>query len=121
MSNNLNDYQRGGNFMNGFLLGVLIGGGVIFLLGTKKGKQILKIIREGGLEGISEIGDLIEDIEEEHEMQSEEQVPHTNGSATNGHAHHPVVQSAPSEEESSTISKIKTTGRRFFKRVPKRE
>lgn len=121
MSNNSNDSQRGGNFFNGFLLGALIGGGVVFLLGTKKGKQLFKTITEGGFEGISEIEDLIEDIEEEHEIQSEEPLPQANGHTANGHAnnHSQVVHHAPSEGEVSAISKLKSTGRRFFKRVPK--
>jgi len=29
-------------FFNGFLIGALIGGGVVFLVGTKKGRRLLK-------------------------------------------------------------------------------
>ena len=43
-----------GNFFNGFLLGLLVGGFIVFLLGTKKGKRILKEISENGLDNISD-------------------------------------------------------------------
>ena len=35
--------------------GAIIGGGLVFILGTKKGKKILKMITEEGVEGLSEI------------------------------------------------------------------
>ncbi|OGH08065.1 MAG: hypothetical protein A2171_01160 [Candidatus Levybacteria bacterium RBG_13_35_9] len=40
-------------FFDGFLMGLLIGGAAVFLFGTKSGKNLLKIISEQGLEGIS--------------------------------------------------------------------
>jgi len=46
MDNNGN--RSGNNFFSGFLLGALIGAAVVFLLGTKKGKKILKAISEEG-------------------------------------------------------------------------
>lgn len=46
----MNNSNGSGKFINGFFWGALIGAGVIFLLGTKKGKQILKVISEEGLE-----------------------------------------------------------------------
>ena len=45
------------NFFSGFLLGLLIGAFVVFLLGTKKGKKLLKVISEGGQDNISNILD----------------------------------------------------------------
>ena len=44
MNNNPN------RFLDGFLWGAIIGGGLVFLLATKKGKKILKMISEEGLE-----------------------------------------------------------------------
>lgn len=66
MSNNESGHQ-GGNFLQGLLWGAIIGGGIVFLLGTKKGKRLLKIITEEGLENISDIGELVEDELEEYE------------------------------------------------------
>ncbi len=44
-----------GKFINGFFLGFLIGAFVVFLLGTKKGKKLLRAISEGGIDNISNI------------------------------------------------------------------
>lgn len=46
-----------GKFFNGFLLGLLVGAFVVFLLGTKKGKRIWKAISEGGVDNISNLLD----------------------------------------------------------------
>lgn len=40
-----------------FLLGVIVGAAIVFLLVTKKGKRILRIISEKGLENISDFLD----------------------------------------------------------------
>ena len=53
MNNDTN--KSSGNFFSGFLLGALIGAAVVFFLGTKKGKRILKTISEEGLDNISNI------------------------------------------------------------------
>ncbi|MGH7245472.1 MAG: hypothetical protein ACREGI_00895 [Candidatus Levyibacteriota bacterium] len=66
-----NHHHSGHAFMNGLLLGAVIGGGLVFLLGTKKGKKVLKIITEEGLEGVSELKELIENQDEEYEEEDE--------------------------------------------------
>ena len=50
-----NNNKSNGNFFSGFLLGVLVGGFLVFLLGTKKGKKLLKAISEEGLDNLSGI------------------------------------------------------------------
>lgn len=52
-----NNNQNEGKFLSGFLLGLLVGGFVVFLLGTKKGKKLLKAISEDGIDNISNILD----------------------------------------------------------------
>lgn len=52
-----NDNQNEGKFLSGFLLGLLVGGFVVFLLGTKKGKKLLKAISEDGVDNIFNILD----------------------------------------------------------------
>lgn len=47
--------NKGSKFLNGFMIGSLIGAGAVFLLGTKKGKEVLKLISEEGLDNISSI------------------------------------------------------------------
>ena len=39
-----NNHKSGGNFFSGFLLGALVGAGLVFLFGTEKGKKVLKAI-----------------------------------------------------------------------------
>lgn len=56
MDNNNPSASSGqGKFSNGFLLGFLLGAAVVFLLGTKKGKRLLKAISEEGIDNISNI------------------------------------------------------------------
>lgn len=57
--------NHGNRFFDGFLWGAMIGGGLVFLLGTKKGKKILKMITEEGVEGLSEILEAQMDEEED--------------------------------------------------------
>lgn len=53
----MDDNNSQGKFFNGFLLGLLVGAFVVFLLGTKKGKRIWKAISEGGVDNISNLLD----------------------------------------------------------------
>lgn len=41
-----NGSGHGSNFFSGFLVGALVGAAVVFFLGTKKGKRLLKAISE---------------------------------------------------------------------------
>ncbi len=50
-----NNNNSGNNFFSGFLLGALVGAAVVFLLGTKKGKRLLKAISEEGIDNISNL------------------------------------------------------------------
>ena len=47
--------MNNGKFSNGFLLGLIIGGGAVFLLATETGRNLMKIISERGMDGIAEI------------------------------------------------------------------
>lgn len=77
MDKNNKDCQHGhhgGGFSTGFLFGFILGGVVVFLLGTQKGKQIMQTLAENGFEGIS---DILEDEEDDGEY--EEYVDDTPG------------------------------------------
>jgi hypothetical protein len=74
-----NNDKAGNNSSGGFLLGVLVGAAIVFLLGTEKGKRILKIISEKGVNNISNMleeagrsAGLDEIAEEESEVSLEE-------------------------------------------------
>lgn len=86
------------NFFNGFLWGAIIGGGLVFFLSTKKGKNLLKTLSESGLEELSE---LVEKQFDEEEYFDEE--------ASNGNG---IVKQTkePERKESRPIHK------RFFRR-----
>lgn len=94
-------------FSTGFLLGLLIGGGAVFLLGTKTGKNLLKIVSEQGLDGlISVLEDYnLEDLEEYEEEVEEPQ----SESKSNGHVKEERVEKMEVKDQ--------TPKKRFFKRV----
>lgn len=58
-------------FSDGFLLGLIVGGAAVFLLGTKKGKYILKTLTEQGFEGLGEIA---KDLENEAKKETKVQL-----------------------------------------------
>jgi hypothetical protein len=76
MNNDLSTSSRqGNNSFNTFLLGIIVGAAIVFLLGTEKGKKILKVISEKGLDNISNLleeadksTNLDEVLEEENEV-----------------------------------------------------
>ena len=88
--------HNGSGFMNGLLLGVIIGAALVFFLGTKKGKKLLQAITDEGFEGMGELKALLtEDMDVEEEEASVEMPVHPDMS-----------------DETRPTSKVK----RFFKR-----
>ena len=63
----LPQHHGSGGFMNGLILGILIGAGLIFLFGTKRGKQVLKAITENGVESLSDLTEILQNTEFEDE------------------------------------------------------
>lgn len=57
-----------GRFSDGFLMGAIAGGALVFLLGTQKGNKVLKLIME---EGRASLGDLMDEFEEYKEQAKE--------------------------------------------------
>lgn len=106
MNNNNNPTAgsgQGNNFFSGFLLGVLVGGVIVFILGTKKGKKLLEAISEEGKENISSILDKASKIDNWDE-ESEE--PPMSGEEVKG--------------KENPIEAVKPKIRRFFRGVSKR-
>lgn len=96
-----NNGSRGG-FFNGFVLGFILGAAVVFLLATKKGKKLLKIITEEGLDKVSDLEELLEEKDEKSEVQEIiKPKKHTNGE---------------SKIPTASFNNIASTGRRFFRR-----
>lgn len=93
-------------FSNGFILGLIIGGGAVFLLGTKTGKNILRIISEEGFEGLLTLLEDYElaDVEDDGEVYREKSESNSNGVSKEVGV---AVESAPAPKK------------RFFKRIRK--
>jgi len=70
MQNN-NSRHHESKFFNGFLLGLIVGGAIVFLLATKKGKRILKLISEEGLDNLTNILENYEEKEDEKRIKKE--------------------------------------------------
>ncbi|QQG40905.1 MAG: hypothetical protein HYV37_01105 [Candidatus Levyibacteriota bacterium] len=98
----MNNNNSGNGFSHGFILGALIGGGIVFLFGTKKGKKLLKTITEEGLEGIAELENLAEDEIEEYENSDD------------------VVQKQPSTKPQENLNEVTSSAKRFFKGIHKK-
>jgi gas vesicle protein len=91
--------MNNGRLSNGFILGLIIGGGAVFLFGTKTGKKLLKKFSEEGWEGLTEILEEVDMGEYEEEPVEE---------ATNGE----LKEEVPEE--------VKVTSKkRFFKKSSK--
>ena len=100
--------QHDSKFTLGLLLGLIVGGGAVFLFGTKTGKNILKIISEQGLDGILNLLEEynFDDLAEYEEVESEE--------AADLQEEH---QGEEEKEESNGESK--PSKKRFFKKIRK--
>jgi gas vesicle protein len=47
------------HFLDGLLLGTVVGGAAFFLLGTKKGREVLKIVKEEGKGRFGSFDDIV--------------------------------------------------------------
>lgn len=106
------DNRHGGSgFFNGFILGLLVGAGIVFLFGTAKGKRVLQMLLEQVEENteLSELLEIPEGEEDEYfdaieadpedeiaaepteeDIRHEFQNGHKNGETS--HAHKPVAK-----------------------------
>ena len=99
--------MNNGRLSNGFILGLIIGGGAVFLFGTKTGKKILKKFSEEGLEGLTE---MLSDIDLE-EYVGEEDFEEDNVSEI-GKVEEELREETTSEERP-------TSKKRFFRKSAK--
>lgn len=92
--------------MDGFVVGAIIGGAAVFLLGTRTGKNLLKIVSEQGLDGLFNLLEEydLSEVEEDEEMD----VPQE----SNSNSHPKPQEVLEPEAEKESIPK-----RRFFKRI----
>ena len=106
MSDNLGKENRSSGFSHGLLLGALVGGAAVFFLGTEKGKKLLKVITEEGLERISQFENSVEEEMEEELADDIDMV-----------VEEPTVHPKPAEHHHPKHS---SPVRRFFKKSTKK-
>lgn len=117
MENNNN--KSGGNFFSGFLLGTLVGAGLVFLFGTEKGKKVLKAISEEGAENISNILDKIDkSVDLPDESLEDPSFASTFAKATVDKK--ASAGKGSNDEEEILIKNDKSKTRRFFRGISKR-
>lgn len=98
--------EKGGRFGNGFMLGVIVGGLIVFLWGTATGKKILKIISEEGLEGL---GNLLEEYGIDEDILENEEGEETE-----------EAEGQEGLSDGESVSEPQTSPKhRFFKRIRK--
>lgn len=97
--------MNNGRLSNGFILGLIIGGGVVFLFGTRTGKNLLKKFSEEGWGGLTEMLEEVDLGEYEEEPAEETETVSTNHENANGE----LKEEMP--EEVKVVSK-----KRFFKK-----
>lgn len=115
--------NRGGSFFAGFLWGIIIGAALVFFIGTKKGKRLLKVISEEGLElsellGADDLEDIVEDTEYVPQKKKAKKPVQKLEDITEEQSE--VIEEPQVKSNGSTIKKIASSGRRFFRGIPKR-
>lgn len=98
--------QHQSGSLNGFLLGVAVGVLVALLFTTKKGRHILKTFTEEGLDKVSLLEGLLSETEEEV----------IEGETLADITQEEVLPVKTQKKQSSTVSKMKASTRRFFRK-----
>lgn len=56
--------QKRNSFLDGFVLGAVVAGAAVFLLGTKKGREVLNIVKEEGEARFGKFGSILHEYQE---------------------------------------------------------
>ncbi len=99
--------NRNNNSGGGFLFGLLIGGAIVFLVGTDKGRKILKSLTD---EGMDELSEVLERAEEEIEDEEPALIARKEGVVEEEEISAPSTNGIKSNDSTSTLK------RRFFRR-----
>ncbi len=111
-------------FTAGIILGVVIGVALALLFSTKKGKKLLKVLTEEGLEKISGLEEILGDVLEEEELPVANVKPSSSKAVHHEEVKEVIVERAPLTSDGvpsqAPLQKVTTTTRRFFRGVPRR-
>ena len=138
-------HHTNGNFFNGLFWGALIGGGIVYFLGSQRGKELAEELKEKGLSLIDDFDELFNELEEDtleplthpttdaislktktHEESPSNQLPQTDVQRVNNFSTVRVEQTeaSPTERTQSYvpthIETLQSHGRRLFSGIPKR-
>lgn len=110
----MNNDHHNGHFFDGFLLGIVVGAAAVFLLGTKTGKNLLKILSEQGVDGLKDLMDEynLDADEEEFEEESPEVIQDLKHEAKEAQSTATEIKEEAKEEVKQAAPK-----KRFFKRL----
>jgi hypothetical protein len=97
-----------GRFTDGLLFGAILGGAVVFLLGTKKGNRVLKVLTE---EGMAQFNDILEEIEEARNEAKEIEADESDEDYQEM-----VVEEPKINNETTHKSESSKSSKRFFKK-----
>lgn len=103
----MNNQHHNNHFFDGFMLGLAIGAAAVFLLGTKSGKNLLKIISEQGIEGISNMMDEYNIGGEDEDLEIKEDLT--------------AAKNEVKKEAETAVDKVESVApkKKFFKRFKK--
>ena len=107
--------NNGSKFSDGLLLGIVIGGAAIFLLGTEKGKKLLKVITQ---EGESALSSLLEETEEEQRKEKPVKKQESAIVVDADELNFKKTEDQPAPEHKNSVEKEKPT-RHFFRKTSK--
>jgi gas vesicle protein len=114
-----NHHKSGNNFLAGFVLGAVVGAGLVFLVGTKKGKKILKSLSEEGMENISQILERADKAVGMDEFEEDEEDASPKTKPSNSNKKQPL-SGRLDDIKDEVISTVKPKAKRFFRGISKR-
>jgi hypothetical protein len=98
-------------FSDGFVMGALAGGALVFLLGTDKGNKVLKLIIEEGKVGFNELMEQVDDLKKEAQELEVEEIEDEDRAAE---AEAVAKQEVKTNGNGTEVKKTEST-KRFFK------
>lgn len=111
-----NQQKHHGFFNNGFILGIIIGVCVTLLFTTKRGKRILSLLTEEGLQRFTDLERILDHLEEEYVGQAGEKDGLEQKETT------PIIERKPHKviKKQVILQKQHQPQRRFFKGVSRK-